>query len=81
MRNQIDDSEKLADKLDEDDKATIDDALVEQQDWLNSNHDADKEDFEEHLKELQKVCDPIISKIYQGQGGQGQDEDEEFEDL
>jgi len=64
MRNQIDDSEKLADKLDEDDKATIDDALVEQQDWLNSNHDSDKEDFEEHLKELQRVCDPIISKIY-----------------
>lgn len=81
MRNQIDDSEKLADKLDEDDKATIDDALVEQQDWINSNHDAERDDFEEHLKELQRICDPIISKIYQSQGGQSQDDDEEFEDL
>jgi len=81
MRNTIEDKDKLADKLDEDDKTTIDDALVEHQDWLNSNSEADREDFEEHLKELQRVCDPIISKIYQTQGGQGQDDDEEFEDL
>lgn len=80
MRNQIEDTEKLADKLDEDDKSTIDDALVEQQDWLNSNNDAEREDFDEHLKELQRICDPIISKIYQNQGGQSHD-DEEFEDL
>lgn len=81
MRNTIEDKDKLADKLDEDDKTTIDDALVEHQDWLNSNSEADREDFEEHLKDLQRVCDPIISKIYQETGGQGQDDDEEFEDL
>jgi hypothetical protein len=29
------------------------------------------------------VCDPIIAKVYQDQGGQGQGgyDDEEFEDL
>jgi len=81
MRNTIEDTDKLADKLDEDDKTTIDDALVEHQDWLSSNSEADREDFEEHLKDLQRVCDPIISKIYQASGGQGGDDDEEFEDL
>lgn len=82
MRNTIEDSEKLADKLDEDDKTTIQDALSEQQDWLSSNEDADAEDMEDHLKELQKVCDPIIAKIYQAAGGQGYAaDDEEFEDM
>jgi len=82
MRNTIEDKDKLADKIDEDDKQSIQDALVEASDWLNSNDDAEKDDFEEHLKELQRVCDPIIAQVYQAAGGQGQDfDDEEFEDL
>lgn len=82
MRNTIEDKEKLADKLDEDDKTTISDALTEAQDWLNSNDDAEKDGFDEQLKELQRVCDPIIAQVYQSQGGQGGfDDDEEFEDL
>lgn len=65
MRNTIEDKEKLADKLDEDDKKTINDALTDANDWLKSNDDADKEDFEQQFKDLQKVCDPIIAKVYQ----------------
>jgi len=64
MRNQIEDKEKLADKLDEDDKNTIDEALKEQKEWLDANDDADKDDLEDHYKDLQKVCDPIIAKVY-----------------
>ena len=82
MRNTIEDKEKLADKLDEDDKNAISEALSEAQDWVNSNEDADLEGLEEQLKELQRICDPIVAKVYQGQGGQGaEDDDEEFEDL
>ena len=82
MRNTIEDKDKLAEKLDADDKTTINDALTEADDWLNSNEDADKEAFEEQLKELQRVCDPIIASIYNQGGGQaGYDDDEEFEDL
>jgi len=83
MRNTIEDKDKLADKLEEDDKSTITDALIEAEDWLNSNDDADKDSFDEQMKELQRICDPIIAQIYQAQGGQGgeYDEDEEFEDL
>jgi len=65
MRNTIDDKEKLADKIDEEDKNAIAEALSEGSDWLSSNDDAEKEDFEEHLKDLQRVCDPIIGKVYQ----------------
>ena len=83
MRNTIEDKDKLADKLDMDDKNTIAEALTEAEDWLNSNDDADKDAFEEQMKELQRTCDPIIANIYQSQGGQGgeYDDDEEFEDL
>ena len=77
MRNTIDDKEKLADKLDEDDKEAIKDALNEHQDWLNANDDAEKDDYEDHMKDLQSVCDPIIGRVYQNSGGQGEDMDEE----
>mmetsp|Transcript_21719 Transcript_21719/g.33464 ORF Transcript_21719/g.33464 Transcript_21719/m.33464 type:complete len:656 (-) Transcript_21719:39-2006(-) len=82
MKNSVDDKEKLAEKLSDDDKSTIKDALSDASDWLNANSDAEKDDFEDKLKELQSVCDPIISKVYQSMGGQGaaSDEDEEFEE-
>lgn len=69
MRNTIEDKDKLADKLDEDDKSKISDALTEAADWMSSNSDADKEALEDQLKELQRVCDPIIAKVYETQGG------------
>jgi len=83
MRNTIEDKEKLADKIEDDDKANIKEALTDAQDWLNSNDDAEREDFEQHLKDLQSICDPIISKIYKEHGGQGGHgyEDEDHEDL
>jgi len=85
MKNQIEDKEKLAEKLAEEDKSTIADALTDAQDWLNANTDAEKDDFEDKLKELQTVCDPIISKVYQASGGQGgadaSTDDEEYDDL
>lgn len=61
MRNSIEDSEKLADKVSEEDKSAITDALTDAQDWLNANDDAEKDDIEDKLKEVQQVCDPIIS--------------------
>lgn len=46
MRNTIEDKEKLADKIDSSDKDKIKEALDEAQDWLKSNEDAEKEDYE-----------------------------------
>merc|ERR1712070_294743 len=70
MRNTIEDKEKLKDKLDAADKKTIEDALKTEQDWIAANEEAEKDDMEEHFKGLQKICDPIVSKVYQKQGGQ-----------
>ena len=85
MKSSIEDKDKLAEKLADDDKSTIKDAITDAQDWLNANQDADKEQFEDQLKELQSVCDPIIAKVYQNNGGQGgaadDEEQEEYDDL
>lgn len=69
MRNTIEDKDRLADKIDEDDRSAIADALTDTEDWINSNEEADKEAFDDQMKELQRVCDPIIASIYQTQGG------------
>ena len=71
MKNTVEDKEKgVGAKLSEDEKETIGNALKEAQDWLNANQEAEKDEYETHLKDLQKVCDPIIGKLYQQQGGQ-----------
>ena len=88
MKSSVEDKDKLAEKLEEEDKSTIKDALTDAQDWLNANNDAEKDEFEDKLKELQSTCDPIISKVYQSSGGQGgvnsgMDDaaEEEYDDL
>eukprot|EP00826_Nyctotherus_ovalis_P049210 TRINITY_DN590_c0_g1_i2.p1 TRINITY_DN590_c0_g1~~TRINITY_DN590_c0_g1_i2.p1 ORF type:complete len:662 (-),score=218.70 TRINITY_DN590_c0_g1_i2:803-2788(-) len=86
MRNTINDKEKLADKLSNEDKETIKDALKTHQEWLDSHQDADKGEYEEHLKDITSVCDPIIAKHYKQAGKQpggqpGQEEDDHTSDL
>ena len=85
MKQTIEDKDKLADKLESDDKSTIRDALDEASNWLKAHEeDGTKEEFEQQLKAAQKACDPIIAKVYQkfggNQGGKASD-DEENEDL
>ena len=71
MKNTVEDKEKgIGAKLTEDEKETISNALKEAQDWLNANQEAEKDEYDTHLKDLQKICDPIIGKLYQQQGGQ-----------
>ena len=83
MKNTVEDKEKLADKLAETEKLTIMNAIKEHQEWMTANAEAEKEDYETHLKDLQKVCDPIIAKIYKQTGGpsQGSEESHEEPDL
>jgi len=70
MKNTINDNDKLGDKISSDDKETIESAIKETTEWLEENDaTADAEDFEAKLKELEGVCNPIISKLYQQHGG------------
>ena len=47
IKNSIEDPEKLADKLSDEDKETCKQTIEEAENWLKSNLDATKEEFEE----------------------------------
>lgn len=68
MKSTMED-EKLKDKITESDKTAIMDKCNEVIRWLDSNQLADKEEFEHKQKELEALCNPIITKLYQGAGG------------
>jgi len=68
MKQTVED-EKLADKLSEEDKKKINDKCTETLSWLESNQSAEKEEFEDRQKEVEKICAPIITKLYQAAGG------------
>merc|ERR1711861_65292 len=70
----------LGEKMDEDEKETIDDAIKDGQDWLSSNPEADAEEIKEKQKEIEGICSPIIQKYYQGSGGGGADADDDDDD-
>uniref|UniRef100_A0A8C7XU78 chymotrypsin n=1 Tax=Oryzias sinensis TaxID=183150 RepID=A0A8C7XU78_9TELE len=65
MKSTVDD-EKLQDKISSEDKKTIVDKCNEIIAWLDKNQMAEKDEYEHQQKELEKVCNPIISKLYQG---------------
>jgi len=87
LKNMLEDDEKgLADKLTADEKETIEKAVQETLDWVDENQEAEAEDFKEKQKEIEKIVNPIMKKVYQasGEGGApagGDEEDFGHEDL
>jgi len=72
MRNTVRD-EKIASKLPAEDKKKIEDTVEDAIKWLDGNQLAEAEEFEDKMKELENVCNPIISKMYQGAAGMDED--------
>jgi len=68
MKSTVED-EKFKDKISDDDKKAITDKCNEVISWLDSNQMAEKEEFDEQQKDLEKLCMPIITKMYQAAGG------------
>ncbi|MEQ2280430.1 hypothetical protein AMECASPLE_019727 [Ameca splendens] len=68
MKSTVED-EKLAGKISDDDKQKILDKCNEVISWLDKNQTAEKDEYEHQQKELEKVCNPIITKLYQSAGG------------
>uniref|UniRef100_UPI00358F10A6 heat shock cognate 71 kDa protein-like n=1 Tax=Myxine glutinosa TaxID=7769 RepID=UPI00358F10A6 len=61
--------DKVKDKLSEDERKTVANKCQEVLSWLDRNQTAEKDEFEHQQKELEKVCNPIVTKMYQGAGG------------
>ena len=61
------------DKLTQEDKDAVNGKCREVLSWLDGNNLAEKEEFEQQLQELQKICSPVMTKLHQaGQGAPGQ---------
>ena len=71
LKNQVNDKDKLGSKLSAEDKDTVTKAIDKAISWLDSNQDASIEEYKEQKKSLEDVVSPIVSKLYQGAGGQG----------
>merc|ERR1711953_1033032 len=68
MKQTVED-DKVKDKISADEVKSIVAACDEAIKWLDANQTAEKDEFEHQKKELEKVCTPIITKMYQGAGG------------
>merc|ERR1712080_217801 len=87
LKNQLADKEKLGGKLSSEETAKIEEVINEKIAWMEENQDADAEEMKAQKKEMEDIVQPIIAKLYQGQGGAppggeegGGEEDDEYKD-
>jgi len=69
LKTQVNDKDKLGAKISDEDKEKIEEAVNAKISWLEENAEAEAEDFKAQKKELEDAVQPIIAKLYQGQGG------------
>jgi len=68
MKNTVTDQKKLGEKISEEDKKTVLDAVEEGIKWVDASVDADEEAMKNKQKEVEGICNPIISKLYAAGG-------------
>ncbi|XP_027161155.1 luminal-binding protein 5-like isoform X1 [Coffea eugenioides] len=76
-KSSIRDDDKLADKIDSDDKESIETALKDALEWLDDNQNAEKLDYDEKMAELEAAFNPIIRKAYESSAGSSADPEDE----
>merc|ERR1712232_507629 len=64
------DNEEIKTKLSSEELSGAQSALEDALKWLDANQLAEKEEFEDKQKELERMSKPIMSKIYAGQAGE-----------
>ena len=80
VKSSMTDAEKLKGKLSPEDEETLEEAIKDGQSFLDSNPDAEKEEYDEKRKEIEEICDPIIKAGMDSKGGDDAEEEEEFSD-
>jgi len=81
LKNTLEDDEKgVADNISSEDKKELQDMIDEALDWMDSNPEADKEDYDEKMKEVEQIANPIMRNVYAGAGGGGDEDGGDFDD-
>lgn len=65
MKSSVED-ESLKGKISEEDKKMVIDKCNQTISWLENNQLAEKDEYEHQQNELEKVCRPVVTKLYQG---------------
>jgi len=73
MKNTISE-DKFKSAVSEEEAKQIEDKVSETMAWLETAEHAEKEEFDSMEKDLQAICNPIITKMYQAGGGEGMPE-------
>jgi molecular chaperone DnaK (HSP70) len=85
LKNTVEDEEKgIGEKIEEAEKKELMTLIDETLDWLEENQEAEADDFTEKQKEVEKVANPIMRKVYQSTGGApggGAPEEDEDDEL
>ena len=69
--------EKLKDKIDAEDKTTMEEKVKEAEEWLSANQESTAEEYDGKKKALEAIFNPIMTKVYaaggapEGAGGPG----------
>jgi len=78
VRSTLNDRDRVAGKLTDDDLEAVEDALKEGTKWMRTEGShADPDEIDQHKKDLEGIINPIFSKLYGG----GRGKKEEDEDL
>jgi len=81
LKNTLDDDEKgVSDNISAEDKKELQDMIDETLDWMDENPEADKEDYDEKMKEVEQVANPIMRNVYAGAGSDGDEDAGDFGD-
>ncbi|XP_068142433.1 heat shock 70 kDa protein cognate 1 [Drosophila tropicalis] len=67
LRSTLDD-QQLSSRINESDRQTILQNCTETISWLDANQLADKQEYEHKQQELERICNPIITRFYQNSG-------------
>ena len=65
MKSTVEDENKKG-EISEDERKNVSEKCKQTITWLENNQLANKEEYEHQLKELEKVCNPVVTKLYQG---------------
>merc|ERR1712023_458851 len=78
LKNTLEDDEKgVADKIEVAEKNELISLIDESLDWLEENPEAEADEYSDKQKEVEQVANPIMIKVYQGEGMPGDSGDEE----
>lgn len=76
LKNMFDDEDKVS-SVSSEDKEIVEEAVQEALEWLDENQEAEKEDYEAKVKEIEDIVNPIIQTMTNNDDENDEDDDED----